>query len=118
MVYQTDIWTGDYGAVEKLGSLSLNLQLESSYDNAFADFGEIRMEFEPSGQLCAFDCNVSLDRDSDFWKENFAAFDGSEGQSAGSAGRQDIDQEDDGEGDLDLEEEWWMEFLWEFLKEY
>ena len=71
-VYQADIWTGDYGNVGKLNALSVDLQLEYSYGRAFVDFGEIYMEFAPDGQLCAFDCSVAVDEDSDFWQENFA----------------------------------------------
>ena len=128
MVYQADIWTNGTGDVGKLGSLSLSLQLESSYDNAFADFGEIRMEFEPSGQLCAFDCSVTVDESSTFWQDNYAVTEETEPQepeeskpqrpeSTGtSVDGQDADWEDDWSEDLNPEEEWWLRLIWALMQ--
>ena len=68
-VYCTRIYNAEYSGIGTLSDLELFIELEG-YESCFAEFNSIDMEFERSGQLCGYNCDMETYIVSDFWQEN------------------------------------------------
>ena len=82
VLYRGDFQKDDFSSVGKLSSLVFDLKLESSYNNGFAEFERICLEFEPDGQLCGIESAARVDQDSGFWQKNFASTDAQENEQS------------------------------------
>lgn len=68
-VYCKKLYKADNSQTGTLKELELNIELEEN-DSCFAEFRSINMEFESSGQLCGYACDMETYTVSDFWQEN------------------------------------------------
>lgn len=68
-VYYTRIYNAEYSGIGTMKELELFIELEG-YESCFAEYNSIDMEFERSGQLCGYNCDLETYVVSDFWQEN------------------------------------------------